>query len=113
MDGGVAVSKQYGINTISSADKKRNTHNPIGNRRKRCGAASYKKSIDIDFYESLIKFISDHGYRPKVVAHNTEILSFNGLEIVPSKRQLFLHKKEIPMTNKEFGILELLARNKG
>jgi len=71
------------------------------------------ESIDTDFYESLIKFISDHGYRPKVVAHNTEILSFNGLEIVPSKRQLFLHKKEIPMTNKEFGILELLARNKG
>lgn len=35
MDGGVAVSKQYGINTISSADKKRNTHNPIGDRRKR------------------------------------------------------------------------------
>ena len=35
-------SKQYGINTISSADKKRNTHNPIGDRRKRCGAASYK-----------------------------------------------------------------------
>lgn len=71
------------------------------------------ESIDTDFYESLIKFISDHGYRPKVVAHNTEILSINGLEIVPSKRQLFLHKKEIPMTNKEFGILELLARNKG
>ena len=71
------------------------------------------ESIDTDFYESLIKFISDHGYRPKVVAHNTDILSFNGLEIVPSKRQLFLHKKEIPMTNKEFGILELLARNKG
>lgn len=111
MDGGVAVSKQYGINTISSADKKRNTHNPIGDRRKRCGAKL--ESIDIDFYESLIKFISDHGYRPKVVAHNTEILSFNGLEIVPSKRQLFLHKKEISMTNKEFGILELLARNKG
>lgn len=71
------------------------------------------ESIDTDFYESLIKFISDHGYRPEVVAHNTDILSFNGLEIVPSKRQLFLHKKEILMTNKEFGILELLARNKG
>lgn len=69
--------------------------------------------IDNGFYESLIKFISDHGYTPKVVVHNTDSLSINGLEIVSSKRQIFYHKKEISMTNKEFDILELLARNKG
>lgn len=69
--------------------------------------------IDNGFYESLIKFISDHGYTPKVVVHNTDSLSINGLEIVSSKRQIFRHKKEISMTNKEFDILELLARNKG
>lgn len=69
--------------------------------------------IDNGFYESLIKFISDHGYIPKVVVHNTDSLSINGLEIVSSKRQIFHHKKEISMTNKEFDILELLARNKG
>ena len=69
--------------------------------------------VDNDFYESLIKFISDHGYKPKVIVHNTDSLSINGLEIVSSKRQLFRHKEEISMTNKEFDILELLARNKG
>lgn len=69
--------------------------------------------IDNGFYESLIKFISDHGYTPKVVVHNTDSLSINGLEIVSSKCQIFHHKKEISMTNKEFDILELLARNKG
>ena len=26
--------------------------------------------VDNDFHESLIKFISDHGYKPKVIAHN-------------------------------------------
>ena len=69
--------------------------------------------VDNDFYESLIKFIADHGYKPKVIVHNTDSLSINGLEIVSSKRQLFRHKEEISMTNKEFDILELLARNKG
>lgn len=69
--------------------------------------------VDNNFYESLLKFISDHGYKPKVIFHNTESFSINGLEIISSKRQLFLHKKEISMTNKEFDILELLARNKG
>lgn len=71
------------------------------------------EKIDNDFYESLIKFISDHGYSPKVVVRNTDILSFNGLEIISSKHQVFLYNKEINMTNKEFYILELLARNKG
>jgi len=42
--------------------------------------------IDNDFYESLIKFISDHGYKPKVIVHNTDSLSINGLEIVSLKR---------------------------
>ena len=67
--------------------------------------------IDDNFYKSLIKFISDHGYTPEVVVRNTDSFSINGLEIISSKRQLFLHKKEVPMTNKEFDILELLARN--
>ena len=40
--------------------------------------------VDNDFYESLIKFISDHGYKPKVIVHNTDSLSINGLEIVSS-----------------------------
>lgn len=69
--------------------------------------------IDNTFYESLLRFISDHGYVPKTVVRNTDKLSVNGLEIISSKRQLFRHKKEIPITNKEFDILELLARNKG
>lgn len=71
------------------------------------------EKIDNIFYESLLKFISDHGYKPKVVAHNTDSLSINGLEIVSSKRQVFRNKEEIFMTNKEFDILELLVRNKG
>lgn len=69
--------------------------------------------IDNTFYENLLKFISEHGYTPKVVIRNTDCLSINGLKIVSSKRQLFRHKEEISMTNKEFDILELLARNKG
>lgn len=69
--------------------------------------------MDNDFYQSLIKFISDHGYSPKVVVRNTDTLSFKNLEIISSKHQVFLHNKEIHMTNKEFYILELLARNKG
>ena len=71
------------------------------------------EKIDNDFYESLIKFISDHGYSPKVVVRNTDILSFHGLEIISSKHQVLLHDKEIKMTKKEFYILELLTRNKG
>ena len=71
------------------------------------------EKIDNDFYESLIKFISDHGYSPKVVVRNTDILSFHGLKIISSKHQVLLHDKEIKMTKKEFYILELLARNKG
>ena len=71
------------------------------------------EKVDNVFYERLIKFISDHGYKPKVIVHNTDSFSINGLGIVSSRRQLFQHKKEIPMTNKEFDILELLARNKG
>lgn len=62
------------------------------------------------FHKSLF-FISRQGREFWTVELPSQ--SSNGLEIVPSKRQLFLHKKEIPMTNKEFGILELLARNKG
>lgn len=69
--------------------------------------------VNNDFYESLIKFISDHGYKPKVIVHNTDSLLINGLDIVSSKRQLFRHKEEISMTNKGFDILGLLARNKG
>lgn len=71
------------------------------------------EQIDSAFYESLLKFILEHGYTPKVVVHSIDSFSINGLEIFPSKRQLFRHKKEIFMTNKEFDILELLARNKG
>lgn len=71
------------------------------------------EKVDNDFYQSLIKFISDHGYSPKVVVRNTDTLSFKNLEIISSKHQVFLHNKEIHMTNKEFYILELLARNKG
>ena len=71
-----------------------------------------RERVDNDFYESLI-FISDHGYKPKVIVHNTDSLSINELEIISSKRQLFRHQEEIYMTNKEFDILELLARNKG
>lgn len=71
------------------------------------------EKIDNDFYESLIKFISDHGYSPKVDIRNTDILSMNGLEIISSKHQVFLQNKEIHLTNKEFYILELLARNRG
>ena len=69
--------------------------------------------IDNTFYENLLKFISGHGYTPKVVIRNTDSLSINGLKIISSKRQLFRHKEEISLTNKEFDILELLARNKG
>ncbi len=57
--------------------------------------------VDNDFYERLIKFISDHGYKPKVIVYNTDSLSINGLEIISSKRQLFRRKEEISMTNKE------------
>lgn len=71
------------------------------------------EQIDSAFYESLLKFILEHGYTPKVVVHSIDSFSINGLEIITSKRQLFRHKKEIFMTNKEFDILELLARNKG
>lgn len=45
--------------------------------------------IDDNFYKSLIKFISDHGYKPKVIVHNTDSLS---------------------MTNKEFGISYLVIK---
>ena len=48
-----------------------------------------------------------------LVIRNTDSLSINGLKIISSKRQLFRHKEEISLTNKEFDILELLARNKG
>lgn len=71
------------------------------------------ENIDEAFYEHLISFISEHGYTPKVVVKNKDILSFHGLEIVSSKRQVLLQGKEISMTNKEFEILELLARHKG
>ncbi len=69
--------------------------------------------IDNTFYDNLLKFISDHGYAPKVIVRNVDSLSFGGLEIISSKRQVFLYKKEIPMTNKEFDILRLLAENRG
>lgn len=71
------------------------------------------EKIDNTFYESLLKFISNHGYSPKVIIRNMDSLSLGGLEIISSKSQLFIQKKEITMTNKEFDILELLARNKG
>lgn len=71
------------------------------------------EKIDNAFYESLLKFISNHGYSPKVIIRNTDSLTLGELEIISSKRQLFIRKKEIPVTNKEFDILELLARNKG
>lgn len=66
------------------------------------------EKIDNTFYERLIKFISEHGYKPKIIAHNTDRLSLNGLEIISSKRQLLRHNKEIKMTHKEFDILEVL-----
>lgn len=71
------------------------------------------EKIDNVFYDSLLKFISDHGYVPKVIVRNVDSLSFGGLEVISSKRQVFLCKEEIPMTNKEFDILRLLAENKG
>ena len=71
------------------------------------------EKVDNAFYESLVNFISDHGYKPKIVVHNTDSLSISGLKLISSKRQIFLHEKEIAMTNKEFDILELLTRNKG
>lgn len=71
------------------------------------------EKIDNSFYDSLLNFISDHGYTPKVVVNNCDRISFHGLEIVSSKRQVLLNKQEISMTNKEFTILELLARSRG
>ena len=71
------------------------------------------EKIDNVFYDSLLKFISDHGYVPKVIVRSVDSLSFGGLEVISSKRQVFLCKEEIPMTNKEFDILRLLAENKG
>ena len=69
--------------------------------------------IDNVFYDSLLKFISDHGYVPKVIVRNADSLLFGELEVISSKRQVFLCKEEIPMTNKEFDILRLLAENRG
>lgn len=71
------------------------------------------EKVDSFFYEELLNFILERGYTPNVVVRNTDRLSFHGLEIISSKHQVFLHKKEIPMTKKEFAILELLATNKG
>ncbi len=56
--------------------------------------------IDNTFYENLLKFISGHGYTPKVVIRNTDSLSINGLKIISSKRQLFRHKEEISLTSR-------------
>lgn len=69
--------------------------------------------IDNTFYDSLLKFISDHGYAPKIIVRNADSLLFGELEIIFSKRQVFLCKEEVPMTNKEFDILRLLAENRG
>lgn len=71
------------------------------------------EGIDNIFYDNLLKFILEHGYTPGVIVRSADSLSFGGLEIVFSKRQVFLWKKEIPMTNKEFDILKLLAENRG
>lgn len=38
------------------------------------------EKADNDFYESLIEFISDHGYKPKVIVHNTDSLLEEVLE---------------------------------
>ncbi len=64
--------------------------------------------IDDNFYKKPDKVHIGSWYTPEVVVRNTDSFSINGLEIISSKRQLFLHKKEVPMTNKEFDILELL-----
>lgn len=71
------------------------------------------EKIDNTFYESLLEFISEHGYVPKVVVKNTDVLSLGDLKIISSKHQIRFRNKEVFMTSKEFDILEFLARNKG
>ena len=68
------------------------------------------EKIDNDFYESLIKFISDHGYSPKVVVRNTDILSFHGLKIISSKHQVLLHDKEIKMKGRYLRKIKFMTR---
>lgn len=71
------------------------------------------EKVDDNFYESLLQFISESGYKSQAVALCREELIFKDLEIIPSKRQVLLCKEEVYMTAKEFDILELLARNRG
>lgn len=71
------------------------------------------EKVDDNFYESLLQFISESGYKSQVVTLCREELIFKDLEIIPSKRQVLLCKEEVYMTAKEFDILELLARNRG
>ena len=71
------------------------------------------EKVDENFYKSLLQFISESGYKSQIVTYSTDELVYKELAIIPSKRQVLLHQKEVILTAKEFDILELLARNKG
>lgn len=71
------------------------------------------EKVDDMFYERLLNFMSEHGYTQKMIAKDKDEICIHDLKVISSRRQVFLHKKEIHMTNKEFDILELLARHRG
>lgn len=71
------------------------------------------EKVDESFYENLLQFISESGYKSQIVSRCKEELVSKDLEIIPSKRKVLLYHEEVFLTAKEFDILELLARNKG
>lgn len=71
------------------------------------------EKVDENFYKSLLQFISESGYKSQIVTYSTDELVYKELAIIPSKRQVLLHQKEVILTAKEFDILELLALIKG
>ena len=71
---------------------------------------------DENLWNKLVDFLDEHGYQINHLHKDkkaSELLKFDGLEIIPERHQVFVNDNEVVLTGKEFQILMLLAQNRG
>lgn len=68
---------------------------------------------DSHAFNDIVAFIQSHSNLKKWELDSEPLLSFPGLEINFNSRKVMSNGKEISLTAKEYGILCLLATNKG
>ena len=59
------------------------------------------EKVEECFWNNLLQFISENGYKPQIVSRCREELSFKEIQFIPLKRQKLFRHQQVFLTPKE------------